>query len=121
MNKLLLSCALLSMSCISSAANWQYYSTDADDIEIYVDADSVKWESTGIKVAWTKALFPNEEYHVVRNLFDCENDKFRILQVHEYNKKGQVLGSLDKPMEWMDNIPGSNMADLSKAVCDYQN
>ena len=119
MNKLLLSCALLSMSCISSAANWQYYSTDSENTEVFVDADSVKSDSATTKVAWVKAIRENGEFDIVLNKFDCKNDRFRILEAHEYNSKGKVTGSLEKPMEWMNNIPDSNMADLTQAICDY--
>ncbi len=77
-------------------------------------AEEMKFENNKGKSKWV-----NYEFEKTLILYDCNNNRCRVLEIIDYDKDGIVLASTknNDPKDWHTIVPDSSGEKIFKAVC----
>jgi hypothetical protein len=124
--KKLLTLGLLLTCSFSNAATWKFYGNH-DSGKLYIDTDSLAYIDTSKtkRKAWIKIKIVENgtEYRkgqslMILHYFDCKNDRFKIDDFIHYGTNGRVISSSKDSTDWINNVPESNMANLTREICN---
>jgi hypothetical protein len=119
--------AILLTTTVSAIAQTAWVRVaSSPDVQVFVDAGSLKKDAQGLISVWTKTLYASPQtdvgihYTADMTLFvlDCKNARYGIAGGKFIDAAGKVLSQFGGLAGKLEPIPGSSKIDaVSRAVC----
>jgi hypothetical protein len=96
------------LSCYADSSDWVRIDLNTKEFSKKHLLDVDKFHQEGDVITFMeKYLFPDNSYIVSRCSLDCERNVFKIMDIKNYNDKGDVINASFPDSEWTAIAPKS--------------
>jgi hypothetical protein len=106
------------LSCYAESADWVRVDLNTNEYSKKHYLDVGKFNKEGDVITFReKYLFPDNSFIVSSSSFNCEKNTFKILDIKNYNNKGESIDLAFPNPEWKAIAPKSERHEIKLLIC----